>query len=194
MRSDCFQYASKTRRPKCLLPYKMSPPELVLVNCYVFGVSLLCTDISTTTHAYGVKQVCDYTDRLTVSSLTDLAQNFIRTYIHDKKTVYEILSIWLFKFLSYSVRMTSNIQTDRLPVDGFCPKFDRNLQIMFKDHKPNFIPVALIVFELSCSQTDRQTHRHNSKIVFFGLRAGGLKHRDQSIKTDEKTRGAGKHK
>ncbi|GBM36565.1 hypothetical protein AVEN_162011-1 [Araneus ventricosus] len=26
---------------------------------------------------------------------------------------------------------------------------------MFKDHKPNFIPVALIVFELSCSQTDR---------------------------------------
>ncbi|GBN56049.1 hypothetical protein AVEN_12267-1 [Araneus ventricosus] len=29
MRRDCFQYASKTRRPKCLLPYKTSPPELV---------------------------------------------------------------------------------------------------------------------------------------------------------------------
>ncbi|GBL87485.1 Fatty acyl-CoA reductase 1 [Araneus ventricosus] len=29
MRTDCFQYASKTRRPKCLLPYKSSPPELV---------------------------------------------------------------------------------------------------------------------------------------------------------------------
>ncbi|GBN97013.1 hypothetical protein AVEN_267842-1 [Araneus ventricosus] len=50
--------------------------------------------------------------------------------------------------------MTSDIQTDRFPVDGFCPKFDRNLQIMFKDRIPNFIPVALIVFELSCSQTD----------------------------------------
>ncbi|GBM89776.1 hypothetical protein AVEN_245453-1 [Araneus ventricosus] len=52
--------------------------------------------------------------------------------------------------------MTSDIQTDRLPVDGFCQKFDRNLQIMFKDHIPNFIPVALIVFELSCSFTDRR--------------------------------------
>ncbi|GBM17384.1 hypothetical protein AVEN_13259-1 [Araneus ventricosus] len=29
MRRDCLQYASKTRRPKCLLPYKISPPELV---------------------------------------------------------------------------------------------------------------------------------------------------------------------
>ncbi|GBM36267.1 hypothetical protein AVEN_262045-1, partial [Araneus ventricosus] len=29
MRRDCFQYASKTRRPKCLLTYKISPPELV---------------------------------------------------------------------------------------------------------------------------------------------------------------------
>ncbi|GBL89262.1 hypothetical protein AVEN_225806-1 [Araneus ventricosus] len=53
--------------------------------------------------------------------------------------------------------MTADIQTDRLPVDGFCPKFERNLQIMFKDHIRNFIPVALIVFELSCSQTDRHT-------------------------------------
>ncbi|GBM20431.1 hypothetical protein AVEN_222127-1 [Araneus ventricosus] len=43
--------------------------------------------------------------------------------------------------------MTSDIQADRLPVDGVCPKFDRNLQIMFKDHIPNFIPVALIVFD-----------------------------------------------
>ncbi|GBM15109.1 hypothetical protein AVEN_242156-1 [Araneus ventricosus] len=106
------------------------------------------------THAHAVEQVCYYTDRQTVSPLTELAQTFIRTYIHDNKTVNQILSIWLFKFLSYSVRMTSNIQTDRLPVDGFCPKVDRNLQIMFKDHIPNFIPVALIVFELSCSQTD----------------------------------------
>ncbi|GBO23065.1 hypothetical protein AVEN_169001-1 [Araneus ventricosus] len=29
MRRDCFKYASKTRLPKCLLPYKISPPELV---------------------------------------------------------------------------------------------------------------------------------------------------------------------
>ncbi|GBN00685.1 hypothetical protein AVEN_91400-1 [Araneus ventricosus] len=29
MRKDCFQYASKTRRPKCVLPYKISPSELV---------------------------------------------------------------------------------------------------------------------------------------------------------------------
>ncbi|GBN30361.1 hypothetical protein AVEN_45301-1 [Araneus ventricosus] len=50
--------------------------------------------------------------------------------------------------------MTADMQIERLPVDGFCPKFDRNLQIMFKDHMPNFIPVALIVFELLCSQTD----------------------------------------
>ncbi|GBN57366.1 hypothetical protein AVEN_222887-1 [Araneus ventricosus] len=108
---------------------------------------------------------CD-TDRQTGNPLTDLAQTFLRTYIHDDKTVYQILAIQLFKFLSYSVRMTSDIQTDRLPFDGFCPKFDRNLQIMFKDHIPNFIHVALIVFELSCSQTDK----HNSKIVFYGLR------------------------
>ncbi|GBN42059.1 hypothetical protein AVEN_218863-1 [Araneus ventricosus] len=109
------------------------------------------------TDAHGVEQVCYYTDRQTINPLTDLAQNFIRTYIHDDKTVYKILSIWLFKFLSYSVRMTSNMQTDRLPADEFCPKFERNLQIIFKDHIPNFIPVALIVFELSCSQTDRHT-------------------------------------
>ncbi|GBO07709.1 hypothetical protein AVEN_50788-1 [Araneus ventricosus] len=32
---------------------------------------------------------------------------------------------------------------------GFCPKFDRNLQIMCQDHIKNFIPAALIVFELS---------------------------------------------
>ncbi|GBM96170.1 hypothetical protein AVEN_163844-1 [Araneus ventricosus] len=50
--------------------------------------------------------------------------------------------------------MTSDIQTDRFPFDGFCPKFDRNLEIVCKDHIPNFSPVALIVFELSCSQTD----------------------------------------
>ncbi|GBN37160.1 hypothetical protein AVEN_160165-1 [Araneus ventricosus] len=62
-----------------------------LANCQVFGVSLLCTGIST--HAHGVEQVCDYTDRQTVSPLTDLAQNFIRTYIDDAKTVYQILSI-----------------------------------------------------------------------------------------------------
>ncbi|GBN20677.1 hypothetical protein AVEN_228914-1 [Araneus ventricosus] len=45
------------------------------------------------------------------------------------------------------VRMTADIQTDKLPADGFCPKCDRNLQIMFKDYIPNFIPVSLIVFE-----------------------------------------------
>ncbi|GBM51341.1 hypothetical protein AVEN_6550-1 [Araneus ventricosus] len=30
------------------------------------------------------------TDRQTVNLLTDLAQNWIRTYIHDDKTVYQI--------------------------------------------------------------------------------------------------------
>ncbi|GBM25491.1 hypothetical protein AVEN_83931-1 [Araneus ventricosus] len=123
-------------------------------------ITLLRNEIplrSSATHACGdngFSSKVNNTDRQTVNPLTDLDQNFIRTYIHDDKTVYKILSIWLFKFLSYSVRMTSNMQTDRLPVDGFCPKFDRNLQIMFKGHIPNFIPVALIVFELSCSQRD----------------------------------------
>ncbi|GBN49664.1 hypothetical protein AVEN_232361-1 [Araneus ventricosus] len=57
--------------------------------------------------------------------------------------------------------MNADRHTDRLPVDGFCPKFARNLlQIMCQDHIPNFIPVALIVFELSCSQTDRQKAAH----------------------------------
>ncbi|GBN58897.1 hypothetical protein AVEN_171981-1 [Araneus ventricosus] len=36
---------------------------------------------------------CAYTDRQRVNPLTDLAQTFIRTYIHDDKTVYHILSI-----------------------------------------------------------------------------------------------------
>ncbi|GBN22998.1 hypothetical protein AVEN_129469-1 [Araneus ventricosus] len=145
MPRDCFQYASKTRRPKCLLPYKISPSELVFGKLPSFrSIPSLHRHLRMRME-YG-EQVGYYTDRQTVSPLTDLAQNFIRTYIHDDKTVYQILSIWLFKFLSYSVRMTSNIQTDRLPVDGFCPKVDRNLQIMFKDHIPNFIPIALIVF------------------------------------------------
>ncbi|GBO23741.1 hypothetical protein AVEN_24220-1 [Araneus ventricosus] len=39
--------------------------------------------------------------------------------------------------------MNAERQKDRHPVNGFCPKFDRNLQIMCKDHIPNFIPVAL---------------------------------------------------
>ncbi|GBN84038.1 hypothetical protein AVEN_218040-1 [Araneus ventricosus] len=93
----------------------------------------------------------NYTDRQPVNPLTDLAQNLIRTYIHDDETVCQILSIQLFKFLSYSARMTADGQTGRLPLDGFRPKFDRTLQIMCKDHIPNFIPVAQIVFELSCS-------------------------------------------
>ncbi|GBM36346.1 hypothetical protein AVEN_150207-1 [Araneus ventricosus] len=44
--------------------------------------------------------------------MTDLAQKLIRTCIPDDKTVYQILSILLFKFLSYSVHMS----TDRLVV------------------------------------------------------------------------------
>ncbi|GBM78947.1 hypothetical protein AVEN_40511-1 [Araneus ventricosus] len=36
---------------------------------------------------------CDNTDRQTFNLLTDLAQNLIRTYIHDDETVYETLSI-----------------------------------------------------------------------------------------------------
>ncbi|GBO14083.1 hypothetical protein AVEN_73410-1 [Araneus ventricosus] len=50
--------------------------------------------------------------------------------------------------------MTSDIQKGRLPVDGFGPKCDRNLQMMCKDNIPNVSPVSLTVFELSCSQTD----------------------------------------
>ncbi|GBM66277.1 hypothetical protein AVEN_235780-1 [Araneus ventricosus] len=60
--------------------------------------------------------------------------------------------------------MTADMQIDKPPVDGLCPKFDRNLQIMFKDHIPNFIPVALIVFELSCSHRDTHTDRHTDII------------------------------
>ncbi|GBO12460.1 hypothetical protein AVEN_169008-1 [Araneus ventricosus] len=51
--------------------------------------------------------------------------------------------------------MNADRQTNRLFVDESCPKFDRNLQIMCKDHIPDLIPVSLIVFELSCSQTER---------------------------------------
>ncbi|GBN98361.1 hypothetical protein AVEN_252235-1 [Araneus ventricosus] len=108
------------------------------------------------------------------STLTDLAQNFIRTYILDDDCVPN-LSIWHFQVSGNSrVRTTSNIQTDRLPLwilsdvpmkpTKFCVRI--HLPQTHSDHIPNFIPVALIVFELSCSQTDR----HNSKIVFFGLR------------------------
>ncbi|CAL1282291.1 unnamed protein product, partial [Larinioides sclopetarius] len=50
--------------------------------------------------------------------------------------------------------MNSDRRTDILPVCGFCSKFDRILQIMYKDHMPNFSLVAIMVFELSCSQTD----------------------------------------
>ncbi|GBN45274.1 hypothetical protein AVEN_120764-1 [Araneus ventricosus] len=130
------------------------------------GKEGICNSACFEGHEGACLGVCDYTDRQTVDPLTDLAQNSIRTHIPDDKTVYQILSIWLFKFLSYSAHKNENRQTDRLPVDGFCAKFDRNLQIMCQDHIPNSIPVALIVFELSCSQTDR---RYNSKIVFFGL-------------------------
>ncbi|GBN43163.1 hypothetical protein AVEN_223263-1 [Araneus ventricosus] len=59
--------------------------------------------------------------------------------------------------LSAKYILSSVCGQDRLPFDRFCPKFDRNLQSLCKDHIPNFIPVAVIVFELSCSRTDRQT-------------------------------------
>ncbi|CAL1284268.1 unnamed protein product, partial [Larinioides sclopetarius] len=58
------------------------------------------------------------------------------------------LAIPVFELLSSHQRG----QTDRLPVGGCCPKFDHFLQIMQKDHIPNFSFVAIIVFELSCSQ------------------------------------------
>ncbi|GBN29842.1 hypothetical protein AVEN_61341-1 [Araneus ventricosus] len=35
--------------------------------------------------------------------------------------------------------MNMEIHPDRLPVDGFGPKFDRNLLILCKDHIPNFV-------------------------------------------------------
>ena len=66
--------------------------------------------------------------------------------------------------------MKADRQTGILPVDRVCPKFDRILQIVRKDHILNFSLGAIIVFELSCSQTDTQIDRNNSKIVFFGLR------------------------
>ncbi|GBN59497.1 hypothetical protein AVEN_38793-1 [Araneus ventricosus] len=93
MRRDCFQHASETRRPKCLLPYKISPPELVFGKLPSFRSAP-----SLHRHFYYCacawsEQVCDYTDRQTVSPLTDLTQNFIRTYIYDDKTVYQILAI-----------------------------------------------------------------------------------------------------
>ncbi|GBN68820.1 hypothetical protein AVEN_156789-1 [Araneus ventricosus] len=48
--------------------------------------------------------------------------------------------------------MNADRQTDRLPVDGFCPKFDRNLQMMCKDHIPNFITLSSNSYRV-----DRQT-------------------------------------
>ncbi|GBO42049.1 hypothetical protein AVEN_17267-1 [Araneus ventricosus] len=53
--------------------------------------------------------------------------------------------------------MNADRQTDGLLLDGFCPKFDRHLQIIWKEYIPNFISVSRILFELSCSQTDTQT-------------------------------------
>ncbi|GBM39387.1 hypothetical protein AVEN_119047-1 [Araneus ventricosus] len=44
-------------------------------------------------HEGTCSEACDYTERQRVNPWTDLAQNFIRTYIPDDKTVYQILSI-----------------------------------------------------------------------------------------------------
>ncbi|GBM07367.1 hypothetical protein AVEN_187901-1 [Araneus ventricosus] len=51
--------------------------------------------IASNTHASGDNgwaSIVNYTDGQTVNPLPDLAQNFVRTYIHDDKTVYQILS------------------------------------------------------------------------------------------------------
>ncbi|GBM72964.1 hypothetical protein AVEN_20002-1 [Araneus ventricosus] len=87
-------------------------------------------------------QIYDYIDRPTVNPLSDLDQNLRRTYVPDHKTVHQILSNRQFQLLSYSVHMNADRHTDRLPVDGLCPIFDRYLQIMSKDHITNFMPVA----------------------------------------------------
>ncbi|GBM23091.1 hypothetical protein AVEN_150512-1 [Araneus ventricosus] len=85
--------------------------------------------------------------------------NFIRTYILDDKTVPNFIHLAI-QVLSYSVRMTSR-HTDRLLLDGFCPKFDRNLQLCVKTtyqfHPRSSNSFRVIVF--TDRQTDRQTHR-----------------------------------
>ncbi|GBM54815.1 hypothetical protein AVEN_6241-1 [Araneus ventricosus] len=63
-----------------------------------------------------------------VNLLTDLAQNFIRTYLHDDRTAYEIYLSSFFKFLSYM--STRGHMTDFL--DLSLSKNLRNLQIMAK--------------------------------------------------------------
>ncbi|GBM33806.1 hypothetical protein AVEN_208003-1 [Araneus ventricosus] len=49
--------------------------------------------IASSTHARGDSGFVGDAITQTVNLLTDLAQNFIRTYIHGDKTVYKILSI-----------------------------------------------------------------------------------------------------
>ncbi|GBN51679.1 hypothetical protein AVEN_61034-1 [Araneus ventricosus] len=75
----------------------------------------------------------------------------ILTYIHDDKTVYQILSS------SYSVLdsvFRRHGQTERqTSVNGFCPKFKRNHKLCAKLIYKISVPVSLIVLELSCSQT-----------------------------------------
>ncbi|GBM69252.1 hypothetical protein AVEN_134698-1 [Araneus ventricosus] len=91
--------------------------------------------IASNTHApgdNGLVSIVNYTDRQTVNPLTDLAQNFIRTYIHDDKTVYQILSIQLFKFLSYSVHMTSDILIDRLLLTDFVQNLTETYKLCLK--------------------------------------------------------------
>ncbi|GBL75058.1 hypothetical protein AVEN_243841-1 [Araneus ventricosus] len=80
-----------------------------------------------------------------------------------------------YRFLSARVLMHLDEQTDRLPVDGFSPKFDRNLQLWRKDNKPNFIVLGVSFLS---SRVHSQTGL-NPNLLFFGL-MGDLNRGDSS--------------
>ncbi|GBM34835.1 hypothetical protein AVEN_208039-1 [Araneus ventricosus] len=79
--------------------------------------------------------------RQAINPSTYLSPNLTRTYIPDDKSC-----VPNFIHLAISVFELSRSHEDRLPVDGFCPNMDRNLQIMCEDHIPNVIPLTVFEF------------------------------------------------
>jgi len=64
----------------------------------------------------------------TVKPLMDLPQIFIHTDICVDKTMYQILFTSQFKFVTYCIHINIDIYSNKLPMDKFCPRFDRILQ------------------------------------------------------------------
>ncbi|GBN32171.1 hypothetical protein AVEN_67392-1 [Araneus ventricosus] len=81
---DCFQHASKTRRPKCFFLQNLA--ARIVCNTAKFSkCSLSHRWLSTIGHAYELEQGMGLYRPTDNQPLTDLAQNFIGTSIHDDK-------------------------------------------------------------------------------------------------------------